>query len=848
MSIIQGSAKQGATRGFYPYEIDGSLRFNDDDSAYLSRTPASAGNLKTWTWSGWVKRGNLGGSVLRLFNVNDSGSPFKQTSLRFDSDQLRFFNDANSTADVKSSAVYRDASAWYHIILAVDTIQGTPANRIKLYVNGEQITALATSTYPDQNTDMYINAARAHQIGTSATSTQFFDGYLAEVNFIDGQALDPSSFGETKSGVWVPKEYTGAHDSATQISAGTTNGFYLKFAGNANDSSGNGNNWTASVGIDTDDDYMADSPTNNWCVLNPATPPSQISLSEGNLKADAISGPSNWGTLFSTFNLPSSGKYYIECLAQVQTGSGNRGGIGVIDSASFLPSNTNIVWDQTAGEGFDGIDMQMFDDIFYSVSDGVSTSRATSLTASAYVLMLAVDIDNGKVFTGYDGTWVNSGNPAAGTGQTADRTFTTTDVIAVHTSYTGTNDQRGIANFGQDSTFAGYTTAGGNSDANGIGDFKYSVPSDYLALSTANLPEPEISPADDESPSDYFNTVTYTGDSAARTITGVGFQPDFLWTKCRSTTESHRLHDVVRGGNGTVLYELNSNETSDEGTDTLVTGLTSDGFTIASGSNTPNVSGRTYVAWNWKAGGTGVVIPVGEYSTDPVNVPSIASTVSANTDSGFSIVTYTGNGTSGATVGHGLGVAPKMLIVKNRDVGSGGDANWQVYHESIGNTQYLILNLTNNASSTGGVGRWNNTTPSSTVFTLGNTGSVNNTEEDYVAYCFAEIEGYSKFGSYEGGSDAFVYTGFRPAMIICKNIDDGTAKWGIKDNARSPYNPTRDSLYPDSNIAAYTGALHDVDFLSNGFKLRNADAIWDGSGTFIYMAFAENPFKYANAR
>jgi hypothetical protein len=766
--------EQAVTQSSIHYEIDGSLRFNEDDSAYLSRTPASASNLRTWTWSGWVKRGNLGGSVLRLFNVNDSGSPFKQTSLRFDSDQLRFFNDANSTADVKSSAVYRDASAWYHIILAVDTIQGTPANRIKLYVNGEQITALATSTYPNQNTDMYINAARAHQIGTSATSTQFFDGYLAEVNFIDGQALDPSSFGETKSGVWVPKEYAGTYG---------TNGFYLDFADSAdigNDVSGQGNDWTPNNF--TASDVVLDSPTDNFCTLNPldSNPDMTSSLADGNLVLNSNTTSGGNGTVNGTI-VVTSGKWYFEATLSNYAG------------ASTLRAGFN---DYLAGTG---------------ANAGLTGAFVTVSTNATY--MFAIDIDNNLAWTGTDGVW-DAGDPSEGTGGTSITIDYPVVPFVRDTSGTIGNGGKWSVDFGQ------------------LG-FTYTPPTDYLALRTANLPEPAISPADDESPSDYFNTVTYTGDSAARTITGVGFQPDFLWTKCRSTTESHRLHDVVRGGNGTVLYELNSNETSAEGTDTLVTGLTSDGFTIASGSNTPNVSGRTYVAWNWKAGGTGVSNTAG----------SITSTVSANQDAGFSIVSYTGNATI-STVGHGLGVAPSLIIIKRRNAST----NWPTWHVSIssGTGDFLELNLT--GGTVVDLTFFTATAPTETVFSLGTgSGQTNASSASHIAYCFAEIEGYSKFGSYTGNNNAdgpFVYTGFRPKFWMSKRTDS-TSSWLIVDGERNTYNVVDDYLVPNTSAAENSATF--VDFLSNGVKFRGTTHN-DSGATFIYMAFAENPFKYANAR
>jgi hypothetical protein len=834
MSLQNSEFFFNSAGGFYPYEIDGSLRFNKDDSAYLTRTPASSGNQKTWTLSAWIKKcfvgqsGGIGTSIfgagslgnnpnLRIY-LSDSGigtqNPvfYIQETVHNVSNQMLFY----------SNAFLRDASSWYHLVISVDTTQATASNRLKVYLNNQLLTG-TTHTQVSQNQDLSWNRATPHYVGASTlnnSTLHYFDGYLAEIHNIDGQALDPSSFAETKSGVWVPKEYAGTYG---------TNGFYLKFAGNVNDSSGNGNNWTANN--ITANDYMADSPTNNWCVLNPATPPSQLSLSEGNLKADAITGASNWGTSFSTFNLPSSGKYYIECLAQVQTGVGNRGGIGVIDSSLFLPSNTNYVWDETTGEGFDGIDMQMFDNIFYSISDGVSTSRATGLTATAYVLMLAVDIDNGKVFTGYNGTWVNSGNPAAGTGQTADRTFTTTDVIAVHTAWAGTNNQRGIANFGQDSTFAGYTTAGGNSDANGIGDFKYSVPSGFLALCTANLPEPAISPADDKSPSDYFNTVLYTGNGGTQSITGVGFQPDWVWGKNRGTTNTnHGVFDVIRGVTKRLAPDTVTQQTTEVNS---LTAFNADGFSVGNTQDF-NQTGIGHVAWNWKAGGTGVSNTAG----------SITSTVSANQDAGFSIVGYTGNGASTATVGHGLTVAPSMVIIKNRDSGA---AFWPVYHEAIPSS-YVSLNSTTGGQS----GQWMSVDTDTINFSSFSSWTNTNTNT-YIAYCFAEIEGYSKFGSYTGNNNAdgpFVYTGFRPAFVITK-ASGTTGNWAIFDSTRDAFNDNDlDMFYVNSSLAESAFAVSPVDLLSNGFKIRHTtgNGYANAAATHIYMAFAENPFKYANAR
>jgi hypothetical protein len=780
MSIIQGSAKQGATRGFYPYEIDGSLRFNDDDSEYLSRTPASAGNLQTWTWSCWVKRGNLGSDQILFQSFGPGGFGIEGYILINSSNQLDFSFDYNggSRWRLTTTQLFRDTSAWYHIVVVADTPNDTDGDRLRLYVNGARVTSFGTANYPTVNANGTLNQAYSHAIGARTSSAQHFDGYLAEVNFIDGEELDPSSFGETKSGVWVPKEYAGTYD---------TNGFYLKFDGNSNDSSGEGNNWTASVTI-TDDDYMADSPTDNFATLNPLDKTAAVTLSNGNLQA-LLNGVNYFAK--STIAI-SSGKWYWEVTASAT--AEDMIGITKSDVATtgyFGSQATSYGYYKTNGNKYNSASGTAYG---ASYTGGDIIGVALDLDAGT-LIYYKNGVSQGTAFTGLSGSFF-AGVSTAGTGGTQ------------------------VINFGQ----LGFTP---------IGD---TPPTDYLALSTANLPEPEISPADDASPSDYFNTVLYTGNGDTQSITGVGFQPDWVWMKSRDEgTSSYTGHNVVqdsvRGvGTNTALVPNEDYSEAVTGYSNALTAFDSDGFSLGD-RNQVNFEDDAFVAWNWKAGGTGVSNTAG----------SITSTVSANTTSGFSIVSYTGTGAN-ATVGHGLDSAPEMVIVKVRSTSN----NWPVYHVATGNGNYTLLN-TEAASAADGGGFWNGTTPSDSVVSLGSAGAVNAVTATFIAYCFHSVEGFSKFGSYEGGSDAFVYTGFRPAMIICKNID-GTAKWGIKDNARSPYNPTRDSLYPDSSLAAYTGDLHDVDFLSNGFKLRNADAIWDGSATYIYMAFAENPFKYANAR
>ena len=322
-------------------------------------------------------------------------------------------------------------------------------------------------------------------------------------------------------------------------------------------------------------------------------------------------------------------------------------------------------------------------------------------------------------------------------------------------------------------------------------------------------------------PSDYFNTKLYTGNGSTQSITGVGFQPDFTWIKQRSATNHHALYDVVRGATKRLISSLSDEEgTQSNG----LTSFDSDGFTTDS-SNSSNISSGTFASWNWLASNTTASNTVGD----------INSTVSVNTTSGFSIVSYTGTGAN-ATVGHGLGVAPKMIIFKNRTVAR----NWISYHDSIGATKFMYFNLTN-AEQTDSTA-FNNTAPTSSVFSLGSNVGGNESGSSMIAYCFSEVKGFSKFGSYTGNGNAdgtFVYTGFKPAFLMVKRTNTA-ANWVIFDNKRGAYNSNSPELQPNTT-AAEAAVTDRFDFVSNGIKFRSS-SFPNGSGdSFIYMAFAEEP-------
>jgi hypothetical protein len=367
--------------------------------------------------------------------------------------------------------------------------------------------------------------------------------------------------------------------------------------------------------------------------------------------------------------------------------------------------------------------------------------------------------------------------------------------------------------------------------------FAHTAPSGFKALCTQNLPTPTIGATSTTQAGKYFNAVLYTGNDTNRTI-DCGLQTDFIWTKGRNAAVGNRVSDSVRGASGGLMYNLVTNLTSAENTDTVVTGIVSNGFTLT-GGNHPNNTGTTYVAWGWQAGGTGVTNTVG----------SITSTVSANTTAGFSVVTWTGNGGSSENVGTGLSTTSPlaMAIVKRRS----GTSDWWVGHQGILGQNFAYRVLLNSTAASSGSGPYVLGSQSSTNgnrLYLSTEGAANTVT--YVAYCFQQIAGYSAFGSYTGNGStdgALIYTGFRPKFVLVKAFNNAE-NWAISDTARSPYNAANAFLRPDESSAETTGAML-MDFLSNGFKLRTTDTKSNGSGySYIYAAFAESPFKYSLAR
>ena len=802
------------------YGISRSLRFNSSDSAYLSRTPSTAGNRKTWTWAGWVKASRLG--TYRGIFEGYTGSPAaaNRTSLQLaNADQIDVLFDNTSSGRLTTTQVFRDPSAWYHIVFACDTTQATASNRFKIYINGSQVTTFAAATYPSQNYDTGINTTQAHYMGR-VVDPLYADFYLADIHFIDGQALPPTSFTEVSAttGRLEPKAYSGPTP--------TGNSFWLPFSDNSaatattlgKDNFNLGNNWTPnnlSVTAGAGNDSLVDTPvsgstvdtglggqvTGNYCTLNPLVNAAYNIYSNGNLEC-AFPAATTGATAVGTIAV-SSGKWYWE-LRRNDISAGILAGIARIDTNTI-----NLI-------GSNAISYAYKDSNGNKINNGTSTAYGATWNA-ANIIGVALDLDAGTLVFYKDN--VSQGTAFSGLSGTFYPAF----------SEDSAGGGSGVeVNFGQR-------------------PFAYTAPSGFKALCDTNLPSPQVA-----KPSTVMDVKLYTGNGSTQTISGLGFSPDLVWVKIRSNLGRLTVEDTVRGA----TKNLFTSETYAEETDTnSITAFTSDGFSLGNnttGSSNVNVNSSTYAAWCWDAGSTTV--------TD--NTGSIQSTRRTNASAGVSVVTYTGNGTSGATIGHGLGVTPGLMIVKSRDTQSLNN-NWCIYHSSLGNTKALEFSTSSAFGPEAGF--WNNTSPTSTVLSVGNYQVVNTPAKNYVAYCFAPVAGYSAFGSYTGTtSQPFVYLGFRPKLVMIKFASGGAntsyTSWYMSDSVRDTDNPqsgtgvlwaNRSDAEGKRGDGTTGGSFLDVDFLSNGFRVLDTTNVAElnfSGATYVYAAWAESPFAYSRAR
>jgi len=787
------------------YQITNSVRLRAAASAYFSRTFGAGGDRDKW----WVlipeKRSTLGATQY-LFGSDTASAD----AVYFNSSD-KICVDIAGTNRLISTRVFRDPAAWGAFLVVFDASNGTNDLKLRVYYidNG-----FAEITAWDTNTRSAITAGTAKTtlntaaavIGKNPTAANsYFDGHLSHFHLgtWSGAQPTPASFGGTDSnGVWV---FSGAS------SAYGTQGSKLDFkdaaltagsnAGLGKDVSGNGNYWTTnniSVTAGVTYDSMVDTPTNNYATLNPIAL-GDATLSDANLTA--TSGSSAWVSRIGTLAI-STGKFYAEGAGAVTTAS--------TYVALGFRGMTNLANSEYPGSIATSYGVVINITIAFAYNNGSTTQNIVGSFSVTTPTMVAIDFDAGKLWLGCAGSWIGGGDPAAGI--TPTYTFSAGTQMVPHVG--GYNSNIGF-NAGQR-------------------PFTYTPPTGFKALCTANLPAVAIT-----NPRKHFDPLLYTADTAGgKTMSGLQFQPDLVWIKNRNNAESHYLQDAVRGfGGAGTSKALSSNSTVAEyAVDANITfAVTSDGFMITDlnyNAGELYFNGRTYVAWNWKANGAGVS------NTDG----SITSTVSANQTAGFSIVAFQYTSAGNFTVGHGLGATAKLIIIFDRTTGG---INHDVWHASLTSGNRLILNST--AAQAAG---YFTGIPGATTFGMNSPSWGLTNGDNCVAYCFAEIPGYSKFGSYVGNGSAdgpFVYCGFRPKYVLIKNTA-AVDNWYLWDTVRDTYNMVIDYLLANSSQAETTSpGLDQLDITASGFKIRGTQAGVNGSGnTIIFAAFAEMPSGGSN--
>ena len=946
MSIIQGTSK-GSGAG---YEIDQSIRFNDDDAAYLYRDNNSAQtDTKKFTYSLWIKRGAITGGTNTGLLSGGSGTTSGRTDFLFTAgsatgdssnhDALKFDIYTGGWTQRRATAKLRDPGGWYHIVLVYDAANSTANDTLIMYLNSTRLELDSTSGVPNNLSLVNANGQRT-KVGADASGTPVeYDGLISDIMMIDGQALAPTAFAETStSGVWVPKAYDGSYG---------TNGFYITGADStalgadvrisgdqvisyaASQYTGATGSYTYSNGsLEADSDNKAIKTVDtfagdfefSWRYVNMANFVIGVyetgedgtfsdSSSAGNMQNMTDSWYIQTSSVAANRDIFYGGAVQVNAttIANGDTWKMTRssGTIKLIRNGSdvhtFSQTSTNTVrivvaqgdaaadaeqvaWvdNSTLGNNFFSTGMTTADKMLdtptlnWCTWNNIDTSFNNNVTSDGNLVIttaspgytrfqlgtigvssgkwewkwtptaslsdggIGVDDGTSQAATGASSGAISSQSAngfiyrsggtkcVGGTASSYGATFAADDVIRCQIDLdAGTptieffkNDaSQGSINMNAGVT---YFPCQFSADASLVtvvdfGQVSFTAAAGFNLLNTANLATPTISDG-----SKYFQPTLYEGNGSTQSINQAGnstFQPDFAWIKNRDAADAHALFDAVRGA--TKVISSNATTAEDTNADTL-TAFESDGFALGD-DVIVNTNNESYVAWQWLAGNSS-----GSTNDDG----SVDSTVTANTTAGFSVVKYT-PGTGAQTWGHGLGVAPKMVIVKE----IGQAVNWQVYHEGSGAGGKIFLNTT--AAYAADTGIWNNTAPTSSLVS---TGSGINTANPFIAYCFAEIPGYSSIDSYTGNGSAngpMIFTnGMKPAFIIVKRAVGGTGNWGMFDIKRDPINPADAVLDADSNGAEASYSTIDIDFLSNGFKVRGTQSNINASGsTYIYMAF-----------
>ena len=889
-----------ASGGFYPKIISGSLRFNRTDEGYLSFTPASDGNRKTWTYSTWVKRSRINDSST-LLDASVSGGVYD--ILYFPStNQFRYYNNGSQPGDRLTNAKFRDTAAWYHVVLAVDTTSGTAADRIKLYINGSQITSFQLTTNFDQNDDTRINAAVEHRIGQSiqgGTANLSFDGYMAETFFIDGTAHDADAFGETKNGIWVAKNIT-----SSNFTMGT-NGWHLTFEDDSTVEAFNtllhqGNGGTQSItGAGFSPDFVwskaRSGDTVGGHLLFDSVRGATKYLQSNSTGAEATdttmltSFDSDGFTLGSSQYINDSGneKYVAWCWdagannASTGHSSVTYEGSGSAQDIQSLPFTPDLVWIKSRSTST--ANHHLHD----SVRGFSERLIANTTDAEGTNTSLPTFLKNGFRVTGSGGSYNANGvdyvawcwdagdnDPASNSDGTITSTVKTNGDFSI-ISYQGTmadaNIGHGLSSapdmiiiknrnrsagtnwvvfhsaMGASQRLLLNSTSAASASGNIFGSTPTAPDSTKFYVGNVNWVNNNVSNENDHiayawrdvAGKQKFGKYTGNASSTGPSVT-LGFRPGLVMIKGLDRSSAWYVFDTSRqpfndATNYTHKY-LKWDSTDAEYTtgDDGKIEVTSTGFQVRAGVTGMNASGEEYIYAAW----------AGSYSdfiTDVNTDGSIESRVKASDTTGHSIVSYVGTGAN-ATVGHGLSAAPDWVLVKDRD----NSNDWITWHSGLADgTQHLKLN--NTEASSANATYWNSTAPSSSVISLGSNSKTNGSSQNFIAYCWTETTGVSKFGKYTGNASSTgpsVTLGFQPAFVMIKGLDRASV-WYMFDTTRQTTNDatnyTHKYLVASSSNTEYTNADDGkIEITSTGFQVRASVTGMNASGEeYIYMAFAD---------
>jgi len=780
------------------YAVGNSAMFDKANTEYFTDTPG-AGDQQKWTISFWVKMCDLTtrqmffGQGASYISINENAQPSNRIYLYIAGSSPVWNWETNAT-----DGLFRDPTAWYNIVVSFDSTNGTADHRLRLYVNGVEFTDFLKSSTGNQNSSQSIGGSSEISIGKNPANTNNpFDGYMAEMVYIDGTQHTPTSFGEfDEYGVWKPINVSG-------LTFGTK-GWYLNFASSGSDlgddASGNGFDFTNNNTVT----QSGDSPTKNFATISPIDKNSGIALASGNLNYTAAS---TW-TAAGITQAPTQKTYweFRPTSNDLQVGVNNVPSAAKAGTSTYYTGSGVVLWQHN------------------SYWNGGSNSGGKTAWSSGDVCAVAFDPATGKIWFAVNNTWNDSGNPATG----SNASLTLAEGVSPGYEFIAAGESGSmVLNFGQDDTFGGTETSQGNTDGNGNGSFHYEPPSGFLALAAVSIAEPSVPDG-----TAHHQAILWSGNSSSQTVSQAGnsgFTPDWAIIKSRSFANGANSFDVVRGSTkGLATFDTGAEDTNADGVAFGIgSGKGTLGFTGAGDTGDINNSGRTYVGLTWKAGGSASTNEVG----------SINSSVSVNTDSGISIGTYTGSG-SNATIGHGLGIVPRMVWVKNR-----GGNGWAVYSAIAGEDYYMYLDA--EGARVDNSSYWNDTAPTSTVFNIGTTADVNASSGNIVFYAMADVAGYQKIGAYTGNGSTdgpMIHTGFKPQYVMIKSTTQGSTNWEFFCDEIEPNNVVGDQNF--FNIAnAESDNDHKMDWLATGFKIRDSSgSINTGSGTFLYWAIAKYPF------